>query len=296
MRNLSLALILLGLHSFGQQAGSTTVRRSPVISDTGGAVVQIDQSRALAGGVTPGDNPGFPVTISQPGSYRLTGNLSIPDLNTTGIQITADFVTLDLNGFGIIGPAVCGTLSATLCPPAGLGIGIQAAPPSGVGQSASPRGVRIRNGSVTGMGQIGILLGGDGSFVERVMADSNVGGGMSVAGAVIESVATQNGSFGIDADIVKDSIVSGNAGDGIILGVLRGIGGVATGNVSSVNGGYGIALQPGTATANTVFFNKAAGISALCPSNIVGNTIIADGPAGIETTGDGCAVANNAVR
>src|SRR5438046_162421 len=36
-------------------------------------VVEINQARALAGGVTRGDAPGFPVTISQPGSYRLTG-------------------------------------------------------------------------------------------------------------------------------------------------------------------------------------------------------------------------------
>ena len=38
-------------------------------------VTLIDQNKALAGSVTPGDTPGFPVTISQPGSYRLSGNL-----------------------------------------------------------------------------------------------------------------------------------------------------------------------------------------------------------------------------
>src|SRR6185436_8638324 len=37
--------------------------------------ILIDQNRALAGNVTPGDAPGFPVTISQPGSYKLSGNL-----------------------------------------------------------------------------------------------------------------------------------------------------------------------------------------------------------------------------
>ena len=35
-------------------------------------VVLIDQNHALAGNITPGDGPGFPVTLSQPGSYRLT--------------------------------------------------------------------------------------------------------------------------------------------------------------------------------------------------------------------------------
>src|SRR3977135_1627429 len=78
-------------------------------------VVLIDQNRALAGNVTPGDAPGFPVTISQSGSYRLSGNITVPDLNTTAIHITADYVTLDLNGFSINGPAVC-TGSPTVCP------------------------------------------------------------------------------------------------------------------------------------------------------------------------------------
>src|SRR5712692_4005736 len=81
-------------------------------------VVLIDQNRALAGGVTPGDAPGFPVTISVPGSYRLSGNLTVPDANTTAIQVTADNVTLDLNGFSIIGPTVC---VGTSCSPTGTG-------------------------------------------------------------------------------------------------------------------------------------------------------------------------------
>src|SRR5208283_2371136 len=72
-------------------------------------VVLIDQNRALAGGITPGDTPGFPVTISQTGSYRLTGNLTVPDVNTGGIVVTADHVTIDLNGFSIIGPGGTGT-------------------------------------------------------------------------------------------------------------------------------------------------------------------------------------------
>jgi hypothetical protein len=51
--------------------------------------------------VTPGDDPGFPVTISQSGSYRLTGNLVVPAY-VDGINVNASNVTLDLNGFSII--------------------------------------------------------------------------------------------------------------------------------------------------------------------------------------------------
>ncbi|NWG73776.1 MAG: hypothetical protein HXY24_04090 [Rubrivivax sp.] len=37
--------------------------------------ILITQAKALAGNVTPGDAPGFPVTISQPGKYKLAGHL-----------------------------------------------------------------------------------------------------------------------------------------------------------------------------------------------------------------------------
>jgi hypothetical protein len=66
-------------------------------------VILIDQNHALAGGLTPGDAPGFPIPISQFGSYRLSGNLTVPDTNTTAIAITANHVTIDRNGFAIIG-------------------------------------------------------------------------------------------------------------------------------------------------------------------------------------------------
>src|SRR5437016_7141953 len=70
-------------------------------------VILIDQNKAMAGNVTPGDTPGFPVTITLPGSYRLAGNLTVPDANTSGIVIAADHVTIDLNGFAILGPVDC---------------------------------------------------------------------------------------------------------------------------------------------------------------------------------------------
>src|SRR3954466_7347380 len=89
-------------------------------------VVLIDQNRAMAGNVTPGDTPGFPVTLSQPGNYRLVGNLTVADVDTTGIQIVSDSVTLDLNGFTISGPALCTAGPATTCPAIGKGIGVSA--------------------------------------------------------------------------------------------------------------------------------------------------------------------------
>src|SRR5882724_6466568 len=87
-------------------------------------VVLINQAAALAGNVTPGDMPGFPVTISAPGSYRLSGNLTVPNANTTAIELTADNVSIDLNGFSNIGPVVCSGVPVTSCGPTGTGSGI----------------------------------------------------------------------------------------------------------------------------------------------------------------------------
>lgn len=67
-------------------------------------ITLISQATAVAGGVTPGDAPGFPVTISRAGSYRLATNLTVSDPTKRAIHITADYVTLDLNGFAIEGP------------------------------------------------------------------------------------------------------------------------------------------------------------------------------------------------
>ena len=97
-------------------------------------VVLIDQNRALAGNVTPGDTPGFPITISQPGSYRLSGNLSVPS-GQNAIVIAAQNVTLDLNGFNIITPTQ---------PQIGGVAGIVS---NGI---ALPNNIKIHNGTIEG--------------------------------------------------------------------------------------------------------------------------------------------------
>ena len=56
-------------------------------------VVLINSSTVMAAG-------GFPYIVSQPGSYKLSGNLT-PPVNTNAINITASFVTLDLGGFTV---------------------------------------------------------------------------------------------------------------------------------------------------------------------------------------------------
>src|SRR3977135_3688451 len=99
-------------------------------------VVLINQSTVMAAG-------GFPYTITQPGSYRLSGNLTVPNVNAAAINVTADNVTIDLNGFSIIGPTVCtGGPPVTSCSPTGTG--------AGIATSNAQSNLTVMNGTVRG--------------------------------------------------------------------------------------------------------------------------------------------------
>src|SRR3954453_1870412 len=77
--------------------------------------ILINQAKVNAGGITPGDTAGFPATLSRPGRYKLSGNLAVPS-GGLGIQVTANEVTIDLNGFTITsnppGQALTGVFSS----------------------------------------------------------------------------------------------------------------------------------------------------------------------------------------
>jgi hypothetical protein len=100
------------------------------------AVILITQAKAQAGNVTPGDAPGFPVWITQPGSYRLDTNLT-GTVNQSAIEVRAPDVTIDLNGFRIDGAGVAynGILGRPVASEAGAEEG-----------EADAAGVRLKNG------------------------------------------------------------------------------------------------------------------------------------------------------
>jgi hypothetical protein len=216
-------------------------------------IILIDQNRALAGSTTPGDGPGFPVTLSLPGSYRLSGNLTVPDANVNAIEVTADNVSIDLNGFSIIGPAVCNTFTfdalnqiptehpASSCTTTGIGVGIKAADPF-LNCSCGPvnnfkYSTRISNGTVSGMGSHGIIVG-PGSRIEHVTVRSNGGNG----------IITGRGS------VVLDNIALGNLG----IGFFTGNGNVVRGNTAALNGNFGFEVFSGTINNNSTLGNGSA--------------------------------------
>jgi hypothetical protein len=202
-------------------------------------LLEINQACAVNTGCFTGDSPGFPVTITQPGSYRLTGNLdlSAENANTHGIHATAPATTVDLGGFRITGPASCsGNCSAITCSGGGLGVGVLL--------DVGAIGSVVRNGTVHNMGSTGIGVGALDSRVEKVTAFHNVqdgiGGDQHIM--VLNVIAFENGQDGIDVDAgssVDGSKTTCNANDGI---QIDGPGGIATRSIARENGGNGFDL------------------------------------------------------
>jgi hypothetical protein len=171
-------------------------------------VILIDQNKALAGNVTPGDAPGFPVTISLPGSYRLDSNLTVPNAATSAIVVTAANVSIDLNGFSILGPNTCASN--------GLIVGIQIVCTSnstGIGIDASAStNVSIQNGSIVGMGKNGIFSFNTVS-ITGVLVKFSGSHGMSLNDGLVDNCrVTFNGGAGI----AHFSTGSDHAGTGLV--------------------------------------------------------------------------------
>ena len=136
-------------------------------------VVLINQSSVMAAG-------GFPYVISQPGSYRLSGNLVAPNVSDA-IQVATSNVTLDLNGFSISDSAVSsnisdlvktigaikgftirnGTLSST------SSFGIDASSASGI--VAEDLTLIIVNGGFVSLNGAGPALFGNSAILRRVL-------------------------------------------------------------------------------------------------------------------------------
>jgi hypothetical protein len=276
----------------------------PGITHAVDGVVLIDQARALAGGVTPGDSPGFPVTLSRPGSYRLAGNLVVDAATTTGIEAAVAGVTVDLNGFEIRGPLICAAPGS--CAPVA---------PGGTDVGRGVKGAyRVYNGSVTGMGGTGIqaeivhdvVVSGNGdigascSVCERIVANRNNTTGIwtgedfgrpQALGTVVSCVASGNGAMGIFAHraSVTSSVATGNGKDGI-----RVVNGSVAISVSTDNRENGVLAQDSTITNS--LFSKNLGNGVLGTSSVVlGNTISSNGLRGLAVS-PLTAYGNNLIR
>jgi hypothetical protein len=258
-----------------RRAACLVVGSSVLIAPGAGASegrLEISHACATGAGCGPGDVPGYPVTITgaAPRSAVLTSDLRISDGETTGIEILATDVTVDMAGFSIIrSDCVGATVDCTL--PTSSGLGIDSV-------TTGARGSRIHDGSVVGFND-GIALGA-GSETSNVRARWNrfVGIGSTGRGSLIfDSTALENGEYGIVPALNEGGIAIGNRS------VRNSVGVVAFGRAHVV-------------IDNVVLENEIGGLANAGVAVMVGNSSYRNGGTGLNAaSGEAAVVEGNAV-
>lgn len=260
---------------------------APVASRAGDGVVEINQAAVLAAG-------GFPLNLPAAGSYRLTSNLDLSGIpgaeNITAIGLGAHDVTIDLNGFAIIGPTVCSgfpPIEPVTCAPTGSGNGI-----SGGGSR-----VTITNGVVRGFGNNGINCVGN-CRVEHVKVEDCGAIGIQVGegGIAIANSSRGNGGVGIrggGSAVIRENTVDFNGADGIATDG----GGNVSNNTANFNRLDGISVSAASAViGNVTTQNRNDGISASSATLVRDNSSFLNGGFGINfTSGNNAGYVNNAL-
>jgi hypothetical protein len=190
-------------------------------------VLEINQTCAINTGCFSGDTPGFPVTISSSGSYRLTSNLTTVLDNTDAISGTAPNpagdVTIDLNGFAVTGTGA--TSNA---------VGVR---------FAEGNNWEVRNGTI-----------------REFFHGFSTGPGASEGHRLVSLRVVDNVKDGIRLNLHRDSTVEGcTVARNGFNGVIMAQGGSAIGNVVASNGNIGMSLASGVGYANNVVDNNSVG-------------------------------------
>jgi len=214
---------------------------------------------------------GFPYKITQAGSYKLSGNLTVPDGDTTAIVIAHDHVIIDLNGFSIIGPVDCS--GGFPCTGIGSqnGFGIAAGSDSPV---QSYFNITIRNGTIQGMGHDGIHLLGDSILLEDLHVRNN-----GLSGIVVRSPGPISSTSNV---ILNHNTVQKNSSYGI-----KTYAGLITDNTVADSGFQGISVQVGGATVarNLVLRSFSAGLGLAGTVSYFGNTLVDNNSGGAQVFG-----------
>ena len=191
-------------------------------------------------------------TIAAPGSYVVVKNLAATG---TCLFITADHVTIDLNGFTLSGD--------------GTGSGITTD-----GTNDNRRlGIAVYHGTVTGFDDGLPLFFASGVTVAGVRAHTNAGDGINVGFASTVSGNTANGNGGSGITALSGSTVSGNtANKNFIFGIIFSGNSTVTGNTANGNTTGILGNQFGSTVTGNTARDNGNGIVLLCPSNVIDNT------------------------
>jgi parallel beta-helix repeat protein len=193
----------------------------------------------------------LPVAITVPGSYYLTGDLLGPS-DSDGITINVNDVTIDLNGFRLVGAA--GSLR-------------------GIAVNGVHTGISIRGGSVRNWGQVGINAF---SAYGTHLSD------LTVANCASNGLLTGEGS------IVRGCTLRDNGGAGMRTGANSRV----LDCTSAGNDGIGIMAHFGCLIANCASAANYEGINAAAASTVKDCTVRNNNFDGIKVSGGCVVTAN----
>jgi len=197
-----------------------------------------------------------PFTISSPGSYYLTTNLT-GAANQNGISISSGDVTLDLNGFTLSGVASAGPYY------------------SGILIANTYTNIVVRNGTVTGWTNFGV----DGytrGFPRNVIYE--------------HLTLSANGYVGLDAEatsIIRDCLSQNNGSEGFFS-----VGSLITDCIARDNGSYGFDITDSSMRSCVSHFNWT-GVSA--DHSTVADCDIMNNSTNGLTVGSACHIINNRI-
>lgn len=245
---LAAALLLLPF-SFSRAQGPLTPPGAPAA--TMKTLAQIEPRTDLQATPAPlgvdTTNASYDFIINKPGSYYLSANLGVTKLH--GIQINAEGVTLDLNGFEISRAAGTGGLGIEIAANGhraavrngslkGFEVGIRS-----VSSTSYPKGCAFRDLAVSGCTSYGILAG---------------------AGAVLEACRAHdnNGNAGIYADNGSTLSHCTATSNTAIYGIVADTGSTLSHCTASSNtGNYGIFVSGGCTLSHCTAYSNGGGSS-----------------------------------
>ncbi|MEK6700698.1 MAG: right-handed parallel beta-helix repeat-containing protein [Planctomycetota bacterium] len=171
------------------------------VTSTYKTLTEVEPRTAVNTTNTPGDADSV-YKITQRGSYYLTGDV-IGSTGQYGIEIAADNVSIDLNGFSVVNS----------------GLGLDGVSTAGIFRVS----ITIRDGVISAWGDWAIDLVGTGHRVENVLSRVCTNGGIRVGASAIVTGCSVSGSLGDGYSVtgsgsaLRDCTAVANSAQGFII-------------------------------------------------------------------------------